>query len=347
MSLKKLLALGLVLIFAISMVAGCAPAAEEPAEEPTEEPGDEPAEEPTEEPMKAALLTSGPINDGGWNMLAYEGLVNLETLYGYEISYTENVKQDDQQSIMNDYARKGYSVIIGHGFEYGDSIMSVAADYPDTYFINIGGMAVADNVASASFQTGEMGYVLGIMAGRMTETNKVGFVGAMEIPTIAADVEAFKAAIAEVNPDAEVLVTYTGSWVDIAAGKEAAISQIDAGVDIIYGVGDACDAGAIQASQEADRLVKFIGWSADMSVLGPDVVITSGYQSIATLISNIVDTIEDGTFEGKSTPYGIADGVQYFGTWNDDLISAEDKEATIAIFDEFMNGERVTEFPSN
>jgi basic membrane protein A len=345
MKRRKLLCLTLIAFLLVMTLAGCAPAVEE---EPAEDPVVAPEEEITEEePLMAALLTSGPINDGGWNMLAYEGLENLEKEYGYKISYTENVKQDDQSAIMNDYARKGYSVIIGHGFEYGDSIMSVAADYPDTYFINIGGMAVADNVASASFQTGEMGYVLGVMAGRMTETNKVGFVGAMEIPTIAADVEAFKAAIAEVNPDAEVLVTYTGSWVDIAAGKEAAISQIDAGADIIYGVGDACDAGAIQASQEADHLVKFIGWSADMATLGPDVVITSGYQSIATLISNIVDTIEDGTFEGKSTPYGIADGVQYFGTWNDDLISAEDKEATIAVFDEFMNGDRVTEFPSN
>ncbi|QRN86795.1 BMP family protein [Clostridia bacterium] len=345
MKRKKLLALGFVLIFAITMVAGCAPAAEE---EPVEEPAEEPVvEEPAEEPMQAALLTSGPINDGGWNMLAYEGLLNLQDQYGFEVSYTENVKQDDQEAIMNDYARKGYDVIIGHGFEYGDAILAVAANHPDVHFINIGGMAVADNVASASFQTGEMGYVLGVMAGRMTETNKVGFVGAMEIPTIAADVEAFKAAIAEVNPDCDVMVTYTGSWVDIAAGKEAAIGQIDAGADIIYGVGDACDAGAIQACEEADHLVKFIGWSADMSSLGPNTVITSGYQSISTLIGNVVDTILDGTFEGKSTPYGIADGVQYFATWNDDLITPEDKDATIAVFNEFMDGERVTEFPSN
>ncbi|QRN84957.1 BMP family protein [Clostridia bacterium] len=334
MSLKKLLALGLVLIFAIAMVAGCAPAEEEPAaEEPAAE---EPAAE--DEAPKAALLTSGPINDGGWNSQAYEGLLLIEERDGYEVSYTENVKQDDQVNILRDYARKGYDVIIGHGFEYGDALTTVAAEFPEVKFAQVGGFAGGEqpNLMSGVFRTGELGYVMAVLSAELTESNHIGFVGAMEIPTILDEVDTIQATMASMYPDVEVSVAYTGSWVDIAAGKEAAKAMISQGVDVIIGIGDACDAGAIQACEETEG-VWFIGWSGDLNVLSPDLVATSGVQDVAYIIGDMVNKLQAGE-EGSANVYGIAEGAQPLGTWAAN-VPEEAKAKTIAEWEKFASGE--------
>ncbi len=338
MSLKKLLALGLVLIFAISMVAGCAPAAEEPAEEPTEEPSEEPAEEPAEEPMKAALLTSGPINDGGWNTQAYEGLLLIEERDGFEVSYTENIKQDDHLNILRDYARKGYDVIIGHGYEYGDALITVAGEFPDVSFAQVGGFAGGEqpNLMAGVFRTGELGYVLAVLAGELTESNHIGFVGAMEIPTLLDEVASIKATMKTMYPDVRVSVAYTGSWVDIAAGKEAAKAMISQGADVLLGIGDACDAGAIQACEEVEG-VWFIGWSGDLNVLSPELVATSGVQDVAFLIGDMTTRLMAGD-EGDTTVYGIAEGAQPLGTWAPG-VPEEAKAKVIGEWEKFASGE--------
>lgn len=338
MSMKKLLALGLVLLMAVSVFAGCAPAAEAPAgEEPA---GEEPAgEEPAEEKMTAALLTSGPVNDGGWNTSAYDGLLQLESEYGFEISYTENVKQEDQLSIIRDYARKGYDLVIGHGFEYGDALTAAAGEFPDVYFAQVGGEAggALPNLTSGVFRTGELGYVLGRLAAEVTEANKIGFVGAMEIPTLVDEVETIKATVAKFNPAASVTVAYTGSWTDIAAGKEAAKAMISQGVDVMLGIGDACDAGAIQAAEEADRHIWFVGWSGDMNLLSPTIVATSGVQSVPMLINDFAAQMMAGE-EGRAGIYGIEEGAQPLGTWAADF--PEDIKALIVEeHGKFISGE--------
>jgi len=337
MSLKKLLALGLVLLMAITMFAGCAPAAEEPAEE-------EPAvEEPSEEePVQAALLTSGPINDGGWNTQAYEGLLLIEDKYGMEVSYTENVKQDDQVTILRDYARKGFDYVIGHGFEYGDALITVAAEFPDVKFVQVGGFAGGEqfNLSSGVFRTGELGYILAVLAGELTEANHIGFVGAMEIPTLVDEVISIQKTIESMYPGVRVDVAYTGSWTDIAAGKEAAKAMISAGADVLIGIGDACDAGAIQACEEQEG-VWFIGWSGDMNLLSPEIVATSGVQDVSFLIGDMVGKFMDGE-EGTANVYGIPEGAQPLGTWAPG-VPAEAKAKTIAEWEKFASGEYTLE----
>lgn len=269
-------------------------------------------------PLKAALLLSGPINDGGWNTSAYDGLMKIKDELGFEVAYTEKVQQADQANIMRDYAKKGYNLIIGHGFEFGDALTTVAAEYPDVKFFQVGGNVTGPNLGSAVFRTGELGYLAGKLAALSTKSNKIGFVGAMEIPTILAEVAAIKDVVAELNPSATVTTAYTGSWEDINKGKEAALAQIASGVDIIIGIGDACDAGAIQACDENEG-VYFIGWSGDMNPLSPNKVLTSGVQSVPNMISTAAQAVVDGTFKGESVILGIPEGVQYLGTWSPEV----------------------------
>ncbi len=286
---------------------------------------------------KAAMLMSGPINDGGWNTSAYDGLVALKEM-GFEIAYTENVKQAEQKNIMRDYAKKGYDIIFGHGFEYGETILDVASEFPKTKFYNIGGTIQAENVGSGVFALGELSYLTGTLAAKFTKSNKIGFVGAQEIPTIQTEVEVITSTAKAINPSASVTVAYTGSWTDVNKGKEAALAQIANGVDVIICIGDACDVGAIKAAEE--KGVHVIGWSGDFNSLSPKVVLTSGVQSVPDMVKLQGKGILAGNWTAEGKVFGITDGCQFLGAWSPDV--SEDLKAEImAEFDKIKSGSLV------
>ncbi len=332
MSLKKLMVLGLVLLFAFVAI-GCAPAADEPAPPAN---GDDDAP-PADDAVRVALCTSGPITDGGWNTLAYEGLVSIQDEYGFEIAYTENVAQDDQVGVIRDYARAGFDVIIGHGFEWGDAMTTVAADFPDIWFAQTGGNSggTYPNLTSGEFRTGDAGHVVGTLAAMLTESGIVGFVGAMEIPTIAEEVMSARATVESYGY--EMVVGYTGSWTDVSAGYEAAMAQIEEGVDVIIGIGNAADGGAIQASEERGGDVWYIGWTGDLNHLSPDIIATSMTEDVGAVMREFVRMWLDGE-EGEYKQYGITEGMKYLGTWADG-VPAEAKEAALEVQQQIIDGD--------
>lgn len=333
-----------------------APAEEEAAAEPTIAPlSGEATEAPTEAAaaeesaetedlatgsdfngLKAAMLTSGPINDNGWNQTAYEGLLAVEEA-GAEIANTENVAQADQLALIRSYTDQGFTIIIGHGFEYGDVLVQAAQEYPEVSFIQIGGIAQnGTNLVSYVFRPGEAGYAAGVVAGLMVESGKIGGVGAVEIPTIAADFNAFRQAAQAVNPNVtEAPVAYTGSWVDIPKAKEAAIAQIDSGIELIMANGDNANIGAIEAAAEHGEIY-VIGWTRDQSHLGPEVVLTSNEQRVDNILVNAIGAIQDGSIEWTNHVVGFAEGAQTLATFHEDVPDevAEEVEAVIqAIID--------------
>ncbi|MEK6575532.1 MAG: BMP family protein, partial [Chloroflexota bacterium] len=243
----------------------------------------------------------------GWNLTAYEGLLALKAEW-YDVANSENVAQADQASIIENYVNQGFTVIVGHGFEYGDALAAVAQKFPDAHFIQIGGIATADNLASYVFKPGEGGYVAGVLASKLSKANKWGFVGAVEIPTIKADQEAYEMALKQAQPDASVVAAYTGSWVDIPKAKEAALAQISAGVDVILANGDNANVGAIQAAKEKGGVI-VIGWTRDQSHLAPDNVAMSIVQHVDVILKNAIADIEAGTFKGGNYTVGFAEGI--------------------------------------
>ncbi|MCL4459942.1 MAG: BMP family protein [Chloroflexi bacterium] len=267
---------------------------------------------PTAMKLKVALVTSGPINDGGWNQSAYEGLQEVKKKLGAEVANTENTKQADQEQIIRSYANRGFNVIFGHGFEYADSLKAVAKDFPKVEFVQIGGgESNGKNLSSFLFKAGEMGYLMGFIAAKMTKTNKIGEVGAMEIPTIAADFENFKIAVKKYNPKATVVTAYTGSWEDIGKAKEAALAQIATGVDVILANGDAANIGAIDAAKEKN--IYAMGWTKDQTHLAPKHVLTSAIQSVEAIVLKSCTWAQEGKLGGKNYKVGIADGVSALG----------------------------------
>ena len=296
-----------------------------------------------EDTLKAALCTGGPVNDGGWNQAAYEGLQGLKKL-GWEVSNTENVAQDAQKQAIQAYADQGYNLIIGHGFEWGDALTEMAKEYPDIKFLQTGGSAggLVENLTSAVFKPYEIGYVGGKIGAELAkDSKKFGFVGAAKIPSLLAEVDAIKAAVKESDPTIQVLDVYTGSWTDVAAGKKAAEQLINQGVNVILGIGDACDAGAIQAideAQAAGKDVKFIGWTGDFyEAYKKDFIITSCRQDVAGIIEMIAKEVKDDKFESRHFNPGIKDGILFLGTWSP-AASAEVKAVGEKAFNDIKDG---------
>lgn len=264
-----------------------------------------------EDNFKAALLVSGNVDDQGWNQYAYEGLQLIEEEHGWEIAYTESVSQSDQYDIIRSYANQGFDLIVGHGYEYEDALTRAANQYPDVYFLQIGGQAAnGDNLSSAIFADGHSGYLPGVFVAHMTETEKIGFVGAEAIPTVVTEFAAMRNAIEKTNPDIEIIESFTGSWVDVGAARETAIAQINQGVDIIIPIGDAASIGVIEAALEEDIYV--IGWSRDQRPLAPELVIASLEQRVDWAIVDFAEKILNDEYPGDNIKLGLDNGYIQF-----------------------------------
>lgn len=326
----------LMVLFLCVTVIGCASAEEEPAEEPMEEPTEEPAEEP--EMIKVALVLPGTINDAGWNAAAYNGLMALEESGKAETGFAEQVPSAEIETALRDFAEKGYDIVIGHGFQFGDPVEAVASFYPDTYFFVVNGAVAGDNYASLRFANWETDYLIGMLAGSVTETNKLGAVGAFEQPSIVRPMGAFEAGAKAVNPDVEFYPTFIGSWSDTVKAKEAAIALANQGCDIIHVNCDAAAHGAYEGIKEQG--VMAIGNTSDQNPLAPDTILTSSLRNVDVLLDLAITMVEEGTFEGQIYEFGLdKDAVGYAPFHGfDDIVPQDVKDLMETTRQEIIDG---------
>ena len=345
--MKKFVAMALSLTMAVSMLTACGGGSKETkAETKAESAAQTTAESASEkaaegEPLKVALCVTGAVNDMGWCQSAYDGLKLLEEKYGAEIAYTENIQAADIVAAFTDYAANGYDIVIGHGFQFGDPALEVGAQYPDTKFICVEADASADNVASYVMKCEEGGYIEGILAAHMTESNKIGFIGPIEGASLIKIMNGFEDGAKSVNPDIEVQTAWTGSFTDTALAKEAAQAMIDGGVDFIAHDANDCGNGAIAAAQEAG--IYATGDSYDQHELAPETVLTSSMYHVPVLIEAAYNDIVNGEFKGEVKYLGMAEGVVEMAPYYDmESVIPEDVRKEIAeLIEQIKSGEFV------
>lgn len=286
--------------------------------------------------FKAAIVMPGNITDQSWNQTGYEGIQRAGETLGIEVAYSEQVAQPDQLEAMSDYARRGYDVVIGHGGEFVDAAERAAERFPDTLFVVTNGFVSKDNLASVTFDFKQFGYVIGTIAGKMSETGKGGYISAQKIK-VATDLEAgFKEGFRSVHPDAEVLVTYTNDWDDVAKAKEAALNQLNQGVDVIFPLLDNGQIGALQAAQEKDAW-SFGVWQ-DVYENWPDTVLQSAVMDFRIALVDFLEMAKNGEAEGKVYEYSIGTEAGTLGTYNP-AIPEEVVDETEALIEKLKNGE--------
>lgn len=294
----------------LSMLAACGgqAATEAPKAEPTEaaaapaaEATQPAAEEPAAEtPFKVGLLAPGPVNDGGWNQTAYEALKKMEAELGAEIGYVETEQSPAAfEKAFRDFASQGYQFILGHGNEYTDAALTVAKDYPNTYFFLSSSRQwdpKVPNVVGLNTDSSQPCYVFGYIAAKMGKG--AGLIGGMEIPPVAEAFVGFINGAKSVNPDFPVKFSYLGNWTDTAAAKEAAFSYVDGGADFLLANADFATNGVYQAM--AEKNVSGFGMFGDNTEKAPKNIVANYIMVYGEGLFEMASQVKAGTFKPTS-----------------------------------------------
>lgn len=302
MKLKKLLSVGLVTVLAGSMLVGCSPSK-----------GSKDGNSGGNDKLKVTMITDvGGVNDQSFNQSAWEGLEKAKKDLGVDVKYIESKQEADYANNIETAIDDGANLVIGVGFKMEKAIGEAAKTYQDQKFALIDADFAGkppENVESIMFKAEEASYLVGLVAGRLTETNKVGFVGGMEGPVIGIFQAGFTAGVKAAKPEAEVVSQYANSFADPAKGKSITNQMISKGVDIVFHASGDTGNGVIEAAKEAGK--KAIGVDRDQSSVAPETVITSAIKRVDVGVYDTVKNLVDGKFNGgKVTVYGLnEDGV--------------------------------------
>ncbi|MDN5326006.1 MAG: basic rane protein [Moorella sp. (in: firmicutes)] len=258
--------------------------------------------------MKVAFVYVGPVGDAGWSWAHDQGRKYLvEKLPWVEATYMENVPEGaDAERVLTELAEQGNKIIFATSFGYMDYVINVAKKYPNVIFMHCSGYKTAENVGTYFGAMEEARYLSGMVAGKMTKKNVLGFVAAHPIPEVIRGINAFTLGARSVNPNVKVKVVWTNTWYDPAAEKQAALSLLDAGADIIAQHQDT--PGPQQAAQE--RGAYGIGYDSDMSQFAPNATLTSPVWNWGPYYVKTVEAVKNGTWKPE----------QYYGTMKDGIV---------------------------
>jgi basic membrane protein A len=262
---------------------------------------------PAQNSFKVALLTPGPVSDAGWNAAAFDGLQLVKRELGAETAMVQTQSPADFEDAFRDFAQRGFTIIFAHGFEYTDTALKVAKLFPKTWFIVTSGSAASSNVASITFRIEEGAYVEGVIAGGMTKSGVVGAIGGIKIPSIGITFEGFRQGFLTTRPDGRVLVSYTGSFDDVGAAKEAALAQVSQGADFLIHNADAAGLGVFQAAVQSH--IYAFGVNRDQNNVAPDNVLASALTHIPKAFLRVATEIKQERFEPGMLEYGMKDGM--------------------------------------
>jgi len=243
--------------------------------------------------LKVAGIFETPIEEP-WVKQIHQALAKADKELDVEYTFSESVKSADFARVMREYAEKGYDLIMGDAFGAERIARRVARAYPNVAFVFGSGIGPADpNFGVFDNWIHEPAFLSGMIAGRMTKTNTVGVVGGIAIPEINRLSNAFCAGAKEANKAVKCKFSFIGSFFDPPKAKEAAIAQIEAGVDVIY----AERFGVIEAAQEKGVLA--ISNMSDQASLGPDTVVTGPIWDMWPTVKHIIKLVRAGVFTAQ------------------------------------------------
>lgn len=257
-------------------------------------------------PFRVGLLTPGDVSDEGWNQLAYEALQELQKKIGAQISHQVTKNASDHIPALRDFADQKYDLVICHGFEFGERVKTVARDFPATKFVVVGGNVRQEpNVATLVPKLEDATYLLGMVAGGMTKTNKVGLIGGADLPVIRSTFDAFALGAKAVNTRVQVLTSYVGNFEDQNAGKEAARSQIAEGADFLFHNADQAGKGMFVAAREAKGVLVF-GSNRDQNAVAPEVTLGSAVIEMPRAFLELARDIGSHKFKAEFRELNLA-----------------------------------------
>jgi basic membrane protein A len=252
------------------------------------------------------VMATGGRGDKSFNDISYSGVQMAEDKLGIEFDYVEPTAIAEYEGFQRDFAMSGeYEIIICIGFDQADALAVIADEYPDQKFAIVDMVVFMDNIASLVFRANEGSFLVGVVAGMMTETGKVGFVGGMDIPLIRDFFVGYEAGAIWANPDVEVLEpVFVGDWADPTRGKELGTSLAELGADGIFVAAGKSGLGGLEAAHEQG--IYGYGVDACQCYLSPEIIASMTKRVDNAVFQTILSALL-GTFEGGIYSGGLAE----------------------------------------
>lgn len=290
-----------------------------------------------DEPLKVGFIYVGPVGDGGWTYQHDQGRLAIEAEFGdrVETTFIESVPEGaDAERALTQLALAGNKLIFATSFGFMDPVINVAQRFPDVKFEHATGYKTAENVATYDARFYEGRAVIGTIAGHMTQSNKIGYIGSFPIPEVIQGINSSFIHARKVNPDVEMRIVWVYSWFDPAKEAEAANALLAEGVDVIM---QHTDSTAPLAQAQAAGAIGF-GQASDMATFAPTPRVSSIIDDWSPYYIKRVQAMLDGTWESGSSWAGIGDGEVVIGEISD-AVPENVKAEALALRDAIAAGE--------
>lgn len=309
-------------------------------------------EEKTQEPaakidlMISMVTDTGGINDQSFNQSAWAGLERAQNEIGITAGFLESTQESDYAPNLETLYDQGNDLMWGIGYLMGDTVLEAAKTNPDKKYATIDFFysdedpetAPPENLIGVTFKEQEPSFLVGYIAGKMTKTNNVGFVGGMDFDVIWRFENGFKAGVKTANPDCEIQVQYANDFGDTAKGKAIANQMYQKDADIIFHAAGYTGTGVIESAVENGKYV--IGVDVDQkAMLGKDEIITSAMKRVDQAIFNVAKDLAAGKWEGGSNiTYGLAEGGVGIAPTSSDAVPADILEEVAQLEKDIIDG---------
>ena len=307
-SISKRTLLGWTAVATVAALVGCgkkeeaAPQATAPAAAAASAPA------ATPEPLKAAWVYIGPVGDAGWTFAHDQGRKAVEAEFGDKVktTFVEKVPESaDAERVLRDLASQGNKLIFTTSFGYMEPTIKVAQEFPDVKFMHATGYKLAPNVGVYDASFYQDAYISGMIAGAMTKTNTLGFVGSFPIPEVLRNINAFALGAQAINPKAKVKVVWVSTWFDPPKETEAATALINGGADVLFQNTDS--SAVLQTAEKAGKYA--FGWDSDMSAVAPKAHLASNVVHWGPAYKKYVKEVMDNTWKSERIVWGAKEGV--------------------------------------
>ncbi|MFT3735439.1 MAG: BMP family ABC transporter substrate-binding protein [Rhodocyclaceae bacterium] len=256
------------------------------------------------DPVKGAWVYIGPTGDHGWTYAHDVGRKAVDAKQGAKVKtmFVENVPETaDAERVIRDLAAKGNKVIFATSFGYMNAMEKVAKAFPKTVFMHATGYKTGKNLGIYDVRTYEGAYMLGVVAGKMSKSGKLGVVGSFPIPEVIRNIDAFTIGARSVNAKATTKVIWVNTWFDPGKEREAALTLISQGADVLM---QNTDSPAIVQAAEEKGVFAF-GWDSDMSKFGAKAHLAASVLNWGVIYNQEVEKVMAGTWKSSAIWYGV------------------------------------------
>lgn len=262
-------------------------------------------------PLKVGFVFVSPIGEAGWTYQHNQGRLAMEKALGARVQTTaiEAVAEGaDSERVMRDLAAQGNTLIFATSFGYLEPALRVAADFPNVRFEHAGGYKTAANLNTYNARYYEARYLAGLLAGKSSHSGVAGYVAGFPVPEVIQGINAFALGMRAANPQAQVKVLWLNTWFDPAREREAAVTLINQGADVLTNHSGSPAVPQTAQAHFKSKGVRVVSYQSDMRRFAPDAQLTAITHQWGAYYTKVAESVLKGNWQAKPAWGGMKDG---------------------------------------